>query len=130
MGQTPAPPSSASPAARRVIDGYGAGGFRIGGETHRGSVLVLAERVLPWPVRGIAELNIETLAPVMTSAPVPAILLIGCGRSAALIPAALRQALREAGAVIDAMDTGAACRTYNVLLAEERRVAAALIAVE
>ena len=67
---------------------------------------------------------------LLASDPVPQILLIGCGQGAAMISPALRQALRAAGAVIDAMDTGAACRTYNVLLAEERRVAAALIAVE
>jgi uncharacterized protein len=45
------------------------------------------------------------------------------------VPSALRQGLRAGGIVVDAMDTGAACRTYNVLLAEERRVAAALIAL-
>ena len=130
MGQTPAPPPSSDPRARRVIDGYCGGGFRIGGETHRGGILVLADRVLPWPIANISELTAESLAPILASDPVPQILLIGCGKGAAMIAPALRQALRAVGAVIDAMDTGAACRTYNVLLAEERRVAAALIAVE
>jgi uncharacterized protein len=86
--------------------------------------------VLPWPLDSIGQLTLESLAPILASDPVPQILLIGCGKGAAMIPPALRQAVRQAGAVIDAMDTGAACRTYNVLLAEERRVAAALIAVE
>lgn len=125
MGQTP----PVRPG-RRVIDGYGGGGFRVAGETHRGSTLVLPGGTFPWPVTEIANLSVESLAPVIASDPRPEILLIGCGRSAAMIPPVLRHALREQGIVIDAMDTGAACRTYNVLLAEERRVAAALIAVE
>ncbi len=125
MGQTP----PVKPG-RRVIDGYGGGGFRIAGETHRGATLVLPERSVPWTVTDIAGLSVESLAAVIACDPRPEILLIGCGRSAAMIQPALRQALREQGVVIDAMDTGAACRTYNVLLAEERRVAAALIAVE
>lgn len=125
MGQTP----PVRPG-RRVIDGYGGGGFRVAGEAHRGSILVLPDRTVPWPVSGIADLSIDSLAPVIACDPRPEILLIGCGKSAAMIPPALRQALREQGIVIDAMDTGAACRTYNVLLSEERRVAAALIAVE
>ncbi len=125
MGQTP----PVRPG-RRVIDGYGGGGFRIAGETHRGSTLVLPERVVSWTVSDIAALSVDSLAPVAGCDPRVEILLIGCGKSAAMIPPALRQALRVQGIVIDAMDTGAACRTYNVLLAEERRVAAALIAVE
>ncbi len=60
----------------------------------------------------------------------PEILLVGCGPCFLAEPAGLRAALREAGAVLEWMDTGAACRTFNVLLAEDRRAAAALIAVE
>ena len=130
MGQTPPVPPKSEWKGRRVIDGYGGGGFRIAGESHRGSILVLPGRVLPWPLQTIAEMTVESLVPVTEGGSAPAILLIGCGKGAALIPPALRQALREKGVVIDAMDTGAACRTYNVLLSEERRVAAALIAVE
>lgn len=126
MGQTP----PVKPG-RRVIDGYGGGGvFRVAGETHRGPVLVLPDRTVLWPVASIADLSIESLAAVTACEPRPEILLIGCGKSAAMIPPALRQALREQRIVIDAMSTGAACRTYNVLLSEERRVAAALMAVE
>lgn len=130
MGQPPPVPPKSEWKGRRVIDGYGGGGFRIAGESHRGSILVLPGRVLPWPVQSAVEISAENLAPVVAGDPTPAILLIGCGKGAAMIPAALRQALRDKGVVIDAMDTGAACRTYNVLLSEERRVAAALIAVE
>ena len=125
MGQTPP-----VPPGRRVIDGYGGGGFRIAGETHRGSILVLPGSVITWPVTDILDLTADSLQPVFDSQPAPGILLIGCGRKAAMIAGILRQTARERGVVIDAMDTGAACRTYNVLLAEERRVAAALIAVD
>ena len=130
MAQTPAPPSSSEPRARRVIEAYGDGGFRIGGEIYRGSILVVPDGAQAWPITAVADLTVDSLAPILAVEPVPAILLIGCGKGAALIPPALRQALRAKGVVIDAMDTGAACRTYNVLLSEERRVAAALIAVE
>jgi len=68
----------------------------------------------------------ETLAPVIEHGRVE-ILLLGLGRSTSAVPAALRTALRTAGIALEAMDTGAACRTYNVLVAEDRRVAAALI---
>jgi uncharacterized protein len=68
----------------------------------------------------------ETLAPVIEHGGVE-ILLLGLGRSTSAVPAALRIALRTAGIALEAMDTGAACRTYNVLVAEDRRVAAALI---
>ena len=64
---------------------------------------------------------------MLAVAPAVEFLVIGCGARAMLVPPALRQELRDAGLRLDAMDTGAACRTYNVLLAEDRRVAAALI---
>lgn len=119
-----------SPAARvQVIDAYGSGGFRVSGEAFRGSILVLPSGVVSWPVAEIDALTLESLAPIVEAAPQIEILLLGCGPRAAMVPPALRQALRQAGLVVDAMDTGAACRTFNVLRAEERRVAAALIAL-
>ncbi len=112
-----------------IIDAYGAGGFRVSGEAFRGSIIVLPDRVVPWPITDIAGLSKEMLAPILDSRPPVEILLIGCGLRMAPIAPGLRQELREAGVVVDAMDTGAACRTFNVLRSEERRVAAALIAV-
>ncbi len=114
------------PAGRQVIEAYGAGGIRVSGTLHTGSILVFADRTMPWPVARPADLAGADFAPVLAHGNV-AILLLGCGARMALLPAALRQELRAHGIVIDAMDTGAACRTYNILLAEERRVAAALI---
>jgi uncharacterized protein len=125
MGEPPSPPPGPL-----IVDGYGAGGFRISGQPYKGSILILRDRVAAWPVTDAAALTAADLALVTATSPVPEILLIGCGRRAALIAPALRQVLRSAGVVIDAMDTGAACRTYNVLLSEARRVAAALIAVD
>ena len=58
------------------------------------------------------------------------LLLLGCGARMAMVPAGVRQHLRAAGVVVESMDTGAACRTYNVLMADGRRVAAALIAFD
>ena len=112
-----------------LIDAYGGGGFRIAGESFRGSVLVLPDQTVAWPVASIAEVTLSSLGQVLASASAIEILLVGCGARMALIPPPLRQELRAAGLVVDAMDTGAACRTYNILRAEERRVAAALIAV-
>jgi len=115
------------PVGRKLINAYGNGGFRIAGESFQGSVLVFADRVESWPVGDAAQLTAASLAPIAQAG--IEILLIGCGPQMAFIAPELRAELRGAGVVIDAMDTGAAARTYNVLLAEGRRVAAALIAV-
>lgn len=111
------------PAGRKLITAYGDGGFRISGEAFIGSVLVFPDKVLPWD----ASLAADSLAPAADAK--VEILLIGCGRSMAFIEPELRASMRQAGVVIDAMDTGAAARTYNVLMAEGRKVAAALMAV-
>lgn len=116
------------PADRQVIDSYGALGFHVSGVGYEGAILVFPDATEPWPVRDLAEVTAASLAPVMTRGGIQ-ILLLGCGRRMQPVAPALRLALRQAGIVIDAMDTGAACRTYNVLLAEDRRVAAALLPV-
>ena len=113
---------------RQLIQAYRGGGFTIAGVRHAGSVLVLPERTLPWAVCDLPGLTVESLAPI-TETPEVEILILGCGPRFALPSAELRQAVRAHGIVIEAMDTRAACRTFNVLLAEDRRVAAALIAL-
>lgn len=120
----------AIPAGRQVVESYGAGHFRVSGQVYRGSILVFPQRTSPWPIGRIDQLTPDSLAPVVATADELDILLLGCGARLAPIPDEVRRALRAHGVVIEAMDTGAACRTYNVLLAEARRVAAALIAVE
>jgi uncharacterized protein len=118
------------PAGRQLVEAYGDGGFRIGGIAVKGSVLVMPERRLAWPVARIEDVGFASFAALMPYAGDIEVLLLGCGRRMALVPPSLRAELKQAGMVLEPMDTGAACRTYNVLAAEDRRVAAALIAVE
>lgn len=106
----------------RPIDGYGPGFFRIGGEVTEGPVLVTADRVSPWG--GYEDLS--TLLPLAGQIDV---LFVGTGAEMAYLPPAFRSALDEAGIGVEPMASPAACRTYNVLLSEGRRVAAALLPV-
>jgi uncharacterized protein len=117
------------PAGRHLVETYGDGGFRIGGVAHRGSVLVMPERTLAWPVARVEDIAFASFAALLPFAADIQVLLLGCGKRIQLVPSALRAELRQVGMVLELMDTGAACRTYNVLAAEDRRVAAALIAV-
>jgi uncharacterized protein len=114
------------PAGRQVIESYGPAGFRISGNSFESAVIVFPDRTLVWNVASFAEVTAASLQPVVERGGVE-ILLLGCGRAMRPVPAALRRALKEAGIGIDAMDTGAACRTYDVLMGEDRRVAAALL---
>jgi uncharacterized protein len=114
------------PADRQVIESYGQHSFRVSGVAYEGAILVFPEATCSWAAASAAQITLESLAPVMARGGVE-ILLLGCGPRMALVRRELRQALRAAGIVVDAMDTGAACRTYNILLAEDRRVAAALL---
>ncbi|MBL6951321.1 MAG: Mth938-like domain-containing protein [Alphaproteobacteria bacterium] len=117
-------------ADRQLIQGYGKGGFRVSGARHEGSILVLPRLTLAWTLRDIENLTIDDLAPIRDRGDVAGVLLLGCGDRGALIAPDLRAEVRSWGMVIEAMGTGAACRTYNVLLSEDRDVAAALIAID
>jgi uncharacterized protein len=99
---------------------------------HSGSVIIFPDRTLPWSATEAAGATVENLEAVCAAgrAGTTELLLLGCGAKMTLVPSSLRAALRAAGVVVEPMDTGAACRTYNVLMADGRRVAAALIAVE
>ena len=115
------------PEGRHVIESYGDEGFRINGERYSGPVIVWPEGVVAWEVSGIATAAIESLDAMFAAEPPIEILLIGSGAAFEVAPAALRYALGARSIALESMDTGAACRTYNVLMAEDRRVAAALI---
>lgn len=114
---------------QQLINGYGDGGFRVSGVRYEGSVLILPEKTENWSLADIDEISLDSLASLVENSDEIEILLIGCGEGMAYIEDDIRNALREKGIVIDAMGTGAAVRTYNVLLLERRRVAAALIAI-
>lgn len=104
------------------VDGYGPGFFRIGSNRVEGNILVLPTGVAPWD--GYADVGAATEAASLID-----VLLVGTGADPAYLPAEFRQAIEGAGIGIEPMTTPAACRTYNLLLGEGRRVGAALIAV-
>ena len=97
--------------------------------SHRGSILVLPSGIRAWPVTTLAEMTDSTLDPVFAEGDALELLLLGTGVDVAAIPERVRLRFREARIGLDVMQTGAAARTYNILLAENRRVGAALIAV-
>ncbi len=118
------------PKGRQLIQSYGDGQFRVTGEVYQGSILVFPDQTQLWPVESIADISMDTLQDVITASDEVDILLVGCGVRFQTVPKGLRQALKVAGIVLEWMDTGAASRTFNVLVAEERRVAAAILAVD
>lgn len=117
------------PGTRPLVEAYGPGGFRIDGRRTEGSVLVLPERAVDWSVTRPEALSLDSLAPVIAAAAEIEILLFGAGPAAHLPLREVREALRGHGISLEPMDTGAACRTFNVLVVEGRAVAAALIAL-
>src|SRR4029078_5078136 len=114
---------------RAPVDAYGNGGFRFAGMSHRGSLLCLPDGIWAWPINDVTELDEAALAAVFDRAESIAVFLIGAGRDPWALSDKLRQRFRELSLSVDAMTTGAAVRTYNILLAENRRVGAGLIAV-
>lgn len=117
-------------AGRHAIEAYGAGGFRFAGMSHRGSLLMLPTGVHAWSVEGPRAIDIASLAPLFALPQGQVeLLLVGTGSELVPLLPVLRARLREGGIGAEPMATGAAARTYNILLGEGRRVAAALLAV-
>ena len=114
---------------RQRIQSSGDGGFRINGQRHIGSVILTAETIAAWPRASVDHVDIDDFSELAGLTPAIEILLLGCGDRAVPPPTALHTYLRTLGIGLDVMGTGAACRTFNVLVQEDRRVAAALIAV-
>ena len=115
---------------RAPIDAYGNGGFRFAEMSHRGSILALPSGIEAWSVEAARDISAGSLARLIAEADAIEVLLIGTGSEMVPLPRASRDALEQAGLAPELMSTGAAVRTYNVLLSEERAVAAALVAVE
>ncbi|MCI0598621.1 MAG: Mth938-like domain-containing protein [Beijerinckiaceae bacterium] len=113
-----------------AIEGYGAGGFRFGAISHGGSILALPSGIVTWSAQPVAGIDIASLEALFREPPGSVdYLLAGSGADAAPLDVSLRQRLAEAGIKPEPMSTGAAARTYSILLGESRRVAAALLAV-
>lgn len=127
-----APKLEATPprAGALAIQGYAAGGYRVGGETYQGGVIVTPERAAQWPVTALDGAAAEDFALVTTQEPPIEILIIGTGPKMTRPPALLLETLRGTGLAVDYMDSRAAARTYNVLVAEARRVAVALLPLD
>jgi len=104
------------------VDGYGPGFFRVGGQVYEGAVLTGPAGTAPWG-------GYEDDAPLLALSEVVDVLFIGTGADLAHIPSDLRTSLENAGIGVEIMNSPAACRTYNVLLSEGRRIALALIPV-
>jgi len=112
-----------------LIDAHGGGGFRFAGLSHRGSLLCLPDGIWAWPVTEPAQASEETLARVITQAGELDFFVFGTGAAPWIMPEPLRARFRAAHISLDTMTTGAAVRTYNVMLMENRRVGAGLIAI-
>ncbi|QCI68737.1 Mth938-like domain-containing protein [Phreatobacter stygius] len=115
---------------RFVIDAYGRGGFRFAEMSHRGSILALPSGIHAWAVKSHLDFTAEAFAKVVAERQAIDVLLIGAGDAPYPPADEIRWTLRDAGIGLDVMTTGAAARTYNIMLAEGRRVAAALVAVD
>lgn len=114
---------------RAPIDGYGEGGFRFAGMSHRGSLLIVPSGIYAWDATTPREITEANLARVFSEADEIDLLMIGSGRDPIALPPTLLDRCREAKIAVDIQPTGGAASTYNVLLDENRRVAAALLAV-
>ncbi len=115
---------------RAPVDAYGNGGFRFADMSHRGSILCLPSGIHGWAQTEQDDLSPEAFERVLAEASAFEVLLVGTGTALRPLPRETRERLKAAGISADPMSTGAAVRTFNILLAEERAVAAALIAVE
>ncbi len=112
------------------IDFYGNGGFRFAEMSHKGSLLCLPSGMHAWNVTKADGIDANALKPVLEQADNIDVLLLGTGTDISFFPAKLRELLREHEIIVEAVGTGSAVRTYNILFAEQRAIAAALISVE
>ncbi len=116
-------------AGRHVIDAYGNGGFRFADMSHRGSLLVVPAGVQAWTPQNIDQISTVDLAPLIHAKDDFEWLLVGTGSKLRQLPASVRSCFLEHEIKFEIMPTSAAARTYNILIVESRKIAAALIAV-
>ncbi|MGC2078835.1 MAG: MTH938/NDUFAF3 family protein [Xanthobacteraceae bacterium] len=113
-----------------LIDAHGGGGFRFAGMSHRGSLLCLPDGIWAWAVASPGDVTEERLSLVFERADALEFFVLGTGNASWVLPGSLRARFHDAHIAVDAMTTGPAVRTYNVMLMEGRRVGAGLIAIE
>jgi uncharacterized protein len=118
---------ASAPSALNTFSGYGDGFVMVNGQRHERNVIVTPERLLPWEAQSFDSLTEEDFQPLLELA--PEILLIGTGPKQRFPHPRLTRRLADKRIGVEAMDLRAACRTYNILMSEERRVAAALLFV-
>lgn len=121
------------PEGKKIIEAYGNSGFKVNNEKFESSIIILPDFLYQIDIKNFSEINeanFEKLfEKIIEHQNLIEVLLVGCGQAIDFLPRALEQKLKQNNIIIDYMDTGAACRTYNVLLSEQRNVAAFLIAV-
>lgn len=119
------------PKGRQIIEAYGDNGFRISGMRYEGPLIVLPTQCLSWSIAGQEEFTESLFDPILELRKEIKIdlILLGTGAKIRPVPKLVREILHHQGLVIEPMDTGAACRTYNILLAEGRDICAALLPV-
>lgn len=117
------------PKGHLMIEAYGGGGFRIAEQRLEGGVILSPLAAFAFPFHDFSDVTESSIAPLFTLSPLPEVVLIGTGEHFTPCPPPLRQWLRARNMAVEAMDTGAACRTYNVLMSEGRRVAALLLPI-
>lgn len=116
------------PQGRQIVQSYAEGRFRVSGQVYEGPVIVFTDRTVLWTAQSpVEKMGANDFAQVISESDNLDVVLVGCGRTMETIPFPLRQKLKDQGIALEFMDTGAACRTYNVLMAEGRRVAAAML---
>lgn len=115
-------------AGSRIIQSYAGGVFKISGEVYQGGVIVREDSVESWGISGsVRDFTLEDFQPLIDLSADVDVVLLGCGDRIEFLSAPMKTALKAKGLHVDVMDSGAACRTYNVLMAEGRRVVAALV---
>lgn len=113
---------------QQIIQSYSTGIFRVNGTSYQSAIVVFTDQTVEWNFSGSArELEVKDFAPVIAQAENLDVVLLGTGTRMEFMSSTLKSALREKNIILDHMDTGAACRTYNVLMAEGRRVATMLL---
>lgn len=115
---------------RAPIDAYGNGGFRFADMSHRGSLIIVPSGIYGWDVADLADLLPESCEKFLAELQRPSFILLGTGPEHRMPPEPIRRLFADAGIGLEPMSTGAAARTYNVLLAERRDFGAGLIAVD